>query len=884
MHSPVDQLRPIIRQSRPRAALEVLQQLGWNQERARVEHVLGTPEGYERLLLDGELTAAGTQRPTSDDLWWTGFQQGAQYHMAIVGGKVHWWDFHERCGWSVPWNGDLRPLGQLSPQHFASSGTFRPLSDAQPSTDLPEKPPREYLTDVVRDWWRRFLQHDAPPDLDGAKLQRDFVTLIARLVLIRTIEDVGGRSWLQPGTLGEMASHPRTIERELAKLFQRLQKKINSQVFSDGPEGVPPASAAVSLLGALYETKGRKLDFAAIEFNMIGRFYERVLGDHHALRDTKQRTLVGPQEREVTPISHRRELGQYYTPRPFADYMARKVVLPRVRLARSVGELPRVADIAVGSGELLNSALRAMLSTPEFRRPEAVRSILEDKLVGVDINPTAIQLTALNLLRTAVLLCPEILDAAPAFPRIRGLFEGKADAKIFKQMGKVDVVLTNPPFRGQPDWRTDVKAGRQKKALDSLGGQTNKAGFFVLKAAGVVLPNGAIAIVLPNQFFSSKGNRQLRDKILAAIDPMEIVDNQGARVFDGVNNQPGILFGSVRPHVRLPKVLITRLSPPKVQERSLLATGVDASPGLRRELAPQPIKQQASWLVGSDISVLMRRYGVPTTTLLSLVSEGFSRAPIPSVGPLGDIWTVRCVDGRFRHELSGAEIGEGESQHLRKVAQPKGAPDGGGLSFSSVERRWVLPYECVAGSYVSKGITAWKEIDPFVHTVCQSIVEKSKGHMPLKNRDHEAYREKLAKGEMSYFRLMGLRPKAAFVLVSRMAHIQRGVASWSSWAFGAKEEIIPASGLFAHTESVDRAQLIALLVNTEPVFEQLRLLGTARGSGWTEVSPKTAGQICVPDLREPSVAAVAEVVLREIKGAHENRRTTINFGERMWAI
>ena len=607
------ELRPILSRSAPHAAVDLLRRLGWDDDRARIHHVLGTPPEYDRLLLGTELTGAGTQRTGASDLWWTGFQQGARYHLSVVDGRVRWYDFQERLEWTANDNDDLRPLTGLAPERFAATGSFAPdAKDLAKSEDLPAAPPREYLTELVRDWWRQYLRFDAPSE-QHEELQQHFVNLIARLVLVRTIEDTGGREWLAAGTLRSFAESPRTVSKSMTELFSQLRTKVNSQVFSDARSDLPDSSAMVGLLTSLYEVKGRRLDFSAIEFDTIGRFYERVLGEHHSVRTTPQLTLIGTQEREVTPISHRRESGQYYTPRAFADYLAKKVVLPHVRAAREVKDLPRVADIAVGSGEMLNAALRVMLSVPRFREPNAIRHILEAKLVGIDTNATATKLTALNLLRTAVLFCPELLEQTPALPRIGGLYAENATESFLRRVGPVDIVLTNPPFRGQAYWRDDVEA---KKEVDKLGGQTNKAGLFLLRAAKMIRENGSIGIVLPNQFFSSTGNKETRNKALSLLDIIELVDNQGARAFDGVKHQPGILIANVLPTVRAPRMLLTRLAPSKEYDRAVLVTGLANSPGVTRTVLNKPTLQSGSW------------FGSPETVVAFACQSGVPLAPI----------------------------------------------------------------------------------------------------------------------------------------------------------------------------------------------------------------------------------------------------------------
>lgn len=859
-----ERIKPILHECQPMAAVELLRILGWGTSRAHVNHTPGSPEPYARLILGSELTGAGTQSEAQEDLWWTGFQQGARYHLAVVDHSVRWYDFQKRQEWSAGVDDDLRPLLNLQPDRFVETGEFAPAADHNKSERLPGKPPREYLTDLVKDWYTRFLKWDeSSRSSDRTQVQREFVRLVARLVFIRTIEDLGTCEWLRPDVLRGLANGGNTSN-GLRDLFKLLKHNVNSQVFSSAGDILPTRDETTAeLLRALYTTRDHSLNFAAIEFSMIGRFYERVLGDHHEVRDTSQMALIGPQERDVTPISHRRELGQYYTPAVFAEYLARKVVLPRVRAAREVSDLPRVADIACGSGEMLTASLHAMLSVPRFRTPESVRYILKNKLVGVDINPTATQLTALNLIRTALLLCPDVLKTAPSFPTVEGLDDLDAlKPRMLSKIGHVDVIMTNPPFRGQPDWQGDSKP---RGLMTSLSGQSNKATAFLLKATEAIGQDGTIGIVMPNQFFSSKGNRDARNKLLDRLNIVEIVDNQGARVFDGVNNQPGILIARVNPSHRTPNMMITCLAPSRIQAKAILSTGLDNSPGLKRLTAPLPSKN-SSWLGESAAANNKTDRNSPTTMVGDLLLHKLIRTPIASIGPMGKIWEITQTSQHFRHPFSSISVPEYPSKFIRPAFSPKKAHYSSAhdpLIVPTCNSLTIFPYmEQNDGKYKPARLAEWRKADPALHRMLRSVCDASK-RLPLANSNYETYRQSLEGGTPQFYRLNNLRPNMALLVFSRMASIQTDSEAWSSWVIPASMNVVPLSGLFGQSSDFETLQVIACLLRCRRVFEQLREVGSARSSGWVEVSPKIANMLIVPDIRHPALAAR----LAELKAA-----------------
>lgn len=172
----------------------------------------------------------------------------------------------------------------------------------------------------------------------------------------------------------------------------------------------------------------------------------------------------------------------YYTPRYIAEYMVDRALSmtgPKVKSAR-------ILDPASGGGVFLLSAFRRLvkanwptdprkggLSTPEIRR------ILNEQLVGMDINPAARQLTALALYLTALELDPNtpslknllfeplqgrVLVDAAAFESPNNSEKGLgslAASGIDAYIAKFDIVIGNPPW-------TAVSGTVRSKALDAV--------------------------------------------------------------------------------------------------------------------------------------------------------------------------------------------------------------------------------------------------------------------------------------------------------------------------------------------------------------------------------------------------------------------------------
>jgi len=189
---------------------------------------------------------------------------------------------------------------------------------------------------------------------------------------------------------------------------------------------------------------------------------------------------VGLLSQVYEAFAHRFEVGQakknsvYYTPR----YLAENMIDRAFTMLGSKANNARILDPASGGGIFLLSAFRRLvkahwptdpskggLTTPQIRR------ILNDQLVGMDINPAARQLTALALYLTALELDPNARSLKNlAFSPLQG--KVLIDAQSFedhklniseKGLGslstgaiknysqKFDLVIGNPPWTAVAD-------------------------------------------------------------------------------------------------------------------------------------------------------------------------------------------------------------------------------------------------------------------------------------------------------------------------------------------------------------------------------------------------------------------------------------------------
>lgn len=247
---------------------------------------------------------------------------------------------------------------------------------------------------------------------------------------------------------------------------------------------------------------------------------------------------VGLLSQVYEAFAHRFEIGRakstsvYYTPRYLAEYMVDRafgMIGPNIKTAR-------ILDPTSGGGVFLLSAFRRLvkanwptdpdkegLTTPQIRR------ILNEQLVGMDINPAARQLTALALYLTALELDPNtpslknltfsplqgkvLIDARAyedheATPGEEGL-GSLSPAALTAYAAQFDLVIGNPPWTAVGDKALQDAMSHISDRLQlecGLSPVANPDGVpdlpFVWAATSWAKPGAAIAFALHGRLLS----------------------------------------------------------------------------------------------------------------------------------------------------------------------------------------------------------------------------------------------------------------------------------------------------------------------------------------------------------------------------------------------
>lgn len=204
----------------------------------------------------------------------------------------------------------------------------------------------------------------------------------------------------------------RTTDLEVTSFNGRLFAPARTPLAERRHLSESAARQAVLALGTTATPQGRtRIRFHDLGVEQLGSVYERVL-EMEPVRQAHTLTL------RPTSID-RKTSGSFYTPRAVTDFVVRRTLGPLVegRTSQEILRL-RIVDPAMGSGAFLVAACRYLAARaeealvaegawPEFDVPdddraELRRTIAERCVYGVDLNPTAVQLTRLSLWLTTM--------------------------------------------------------------------------------------------------------------------------------------------------------------------------------------------------------------------------------------------------------------------------------------------------------------------------------------------------------------------------------------------------------------------------------------------------------------------------------------------------
>ena len=292
---------------------------------------------------------------------------------------------------------------------------------------------------------------------------------------------------------------------------------------------------------------------------------------------------VGLLSQVYEEYAHRFETGDakrqsvYYTPRHIAEYMVDR----SLRMLGPAAHTARILDPASGGGVFLLSLLRRLVrarweATGEQPTTPVIRSILNQQIVGFDINPAARQLSALALYLTAIELDPDaatltnlifeplqgrVLMAADEWqaPDTSVVMGSLSPSALERFAGQFDLAIGNPPWTSVADAKRRAALSAVTASLMQARGcepLANPDGVpdlpFLWAATRWVKPGGVLSFALHGRLLTkvSPAGHAARTQLFRGLDVKFVLNGMELRntaVWPGMKQHFCLLFAHNQP-------------------------------------------------------------------------------------------------------------------------------------------------------------------------------------------------------------------------------------------------------------------------------------------------------------------------------------------------
>lgn len=777
---------------------------------------------------------------------------GHRWCLDLAPSDLRWCDLDSAEMWTrQPQGLTSKVLAGFTPTYFSRVGRFEPpVDERDPLTGIP-KNVSDYFIPRIERWWVQYLRYEAEPEALATEKQR-FIYLLSALLLLKTIEDAGHVSWLPKGALLERTatSSKKTVE----QVLERAAREINGPIFSEMSRLNVGEQRLSSLVQSLYEDQ---IDFADLDADPIGPFLEHFLGVTESLTPRLQLGMFDKNQDVHRDTSARRALGAYFTPRAYADIIARHLVLPRVRTADDVSELPVTLDLAAGSGELLCAALRQIFTVRSLRDAETARHVLAKTLYAVDVNPLALHLAKLNVLRTAIRIVPELLADGKKLPGLSANFRSANSLSLatLDRLPVADVTLLNPPFH-RSGWT--VSEDDEFPELREVGGRPNLAFAFYLAAVSKTREGGGIGAILPSQLLSGIQHRTVRDWIAQRVRLDTIVANYTSP-FKDVLSYAGLVIGQRVEHSRACTSVAVIPGGLKFNKGDVGAMLAGAAAEPRKAAAQVSFRlieiassQRWNWM-GESQPPARRRASrrSPRIRLGELAIDGGPYRGI-EVAPLwGRDWFLfdDLGDGHARHRATHA-VFNSQTRLLRECSIPNFLMKRPLFSEPSLEG--VQIFAPIDDGNVGVDLAKLESTDPVAHAIgsfiAKNVLAKASDEMEIRGT---AFLKDLRANRLTFRTANNYRDSSCpLVVLSRANRSPSGQGRGMLWSVWINEDgaVVPIQGLQLRMPEIEYAVAASVLLNVEMAVRPLIARAPARNMGTTEPLVTALRDWEIPDL------------------------------------
>ena len=243
--------------------------------------------------------------------------------------------------------------------------------------------------------------------------------------------------------------------------------------------------------------------------------------------------VKGEAYEELVGANLRGDRGEFFTPRNVCDMAVKMAMALHDR--QELTSL-KVLDCCCGTGGFLVSWLnnlherlleqerkrRGGRGSAEERARRRAKDVCTQNLYGLDINPELVKTCQMNLVLHG--------DGATNVHRVNSVQtpgEWSDEAQVSVPYGKVDVVLTNPPFGGRAKVMDqhvlgsyELPSWNREKALTSMPSER----LFIEAAMRFLKPGGFLLIVLPDGILNNRNAKEIRSWLLSRARLVAVVD------------------------------------------------------------------------------------------------------------------------------------------------------------------------------------------------------------------------------------------------------------------------------------------------------------------------------------------------------------------------
>ncbi|MBY9001553.1 MAG: N-6 DNA methylase [Candidatus Heimdallarchaeota archaeon] len=246
---------------------------------------------------------------------------------------------------------------------------------------------------------------------------------------------------------------------------------------------------------------------------------------------------LGNMYQEVLSKSIKQRKGIVFTPIEVIEYILHQMQFPQ---KEGINSPRKLIDLACGSGLFLEAAVKHIIELAQQMDLEEheILKCIEETIHGFDVDPIAVYLTKINVLRTIISIMklnfPENYVLELKIYQTNSLEKhSKKDSKTILELKKsqFDYVVGNPPYIESKRMDAETKAICRSNFPESVMGSFDLYNCFIDYGSQLLSPEGQLGFIIPNKFLISRYGKKLRKKFLEQKIIKQIVDLAHQKVF-----------------------------------------------------------------------------------------------------------------------------------------------------------------------------------------------------------------------------------------------------------------------------------------------------------------------------------------------------------------